>query len=117
MRPQPAPSRRRAFMTADALAGVFLLAALTTLLATCVNARQQKSRQFAEQRRALSAAQEVLVNLQTRGQPTCSDPAAKIEIVRSGTRLADCEWVEVSVTRESRRATLSGLAPAEGATR
>jgi hypothetical protein len=107
-------ARSQGYLLMDALAGLLLLLALTTLLATAVNLRQRNARHLAEQRKALLAAQEVLVNARTTGQPTCTDTFAQVSIARTGQQVGELEWVEVSVEREGRHASLVGLAPAGG---
>jgi hypothetical protein len=105
-------SRTSGFLTLDVLAGIFLLMALAITLAVSANLRQRSAQRLAEQRQALAVAQEVLVNLRSSGQSSTSDTAAQVSVERTGRRLADLEWVQVTVIREGRRASLLGLARA-----
>jgi hypothetical protein len=102
--------RTSGFFALDALAGIFLLLALTMVLAVSASLRQRNTQRFAEQRQALAMAQEVLANLRSGGQPVPTDATARVSVERSGRRLADLEWVQVTVVRAGRRASLVGLA-------
>ena len=99
---------RRAFMTLDVLAGIFLLAALITLLAGAAKMRHSSARQFAAQRDALNVAQATLERLQTR-EPIVAD--GNTSIVATKQYVAGREWVEVTVIRDGRRASIIGLVP------
>src|SRR5262245_44727153 len=103
--------RHRAFMTFDALAGIFLLAALATALAVAGNMRAKTAMQLANQRKANAAAQEALSNLQAGSEAKLSDVTAKVTLRYSGKRVGNLEWVEVTVVREGRYASIMGLAP------
>jgi hypothetical protein len=103
---------RNAFMTMDALAGLFLLAALATALAVAAHSRQRAAENLATQRSALAATQRVIAQLQT-GQPEQD----RVSIVHTGRRLGSGEWVEVSVEVDGRRVPLLAVTPATGGTR
>jgi hypothetical protein len=103
--------RRKAFMTFDALAGLFLLVALATALAVAATLRQKSAVHLADQRAANALAEQVLLHLQATGQ-TMDDSSSSISIARSGQHVGKLEWVEVTVRRNGRRASMTGLAPA-----
>jgi hypothetical protein len=104
--------RHRAFMTLDAMAGLFLLASLATALAVAGNMRAKTALRLSDQRKANAAAQEALANLQSGGAAKVADESAKASVRYTGPRLGKSEWVEVTVEREGRHASLTGLAPA-----
>jgi hypothetical protein len=104
---------RKAFMTMDALAGLFLLAALATALAVAAHSRQRAAENLATQRSALAATQRVIAQLQIGQQPA----EGRVSIVHTGTRLGSGEWVEVSVDVDGRRVPLLAVTPATGGTR
>ena len=104
--------RRRAYMMADALAGLTLLAALGTLLAVAVVMRSKSATHLSDQRRANDAAQEALLNLQSTGDAKVADDSADVHVERTGKRVGGREWVEVKVTCAGRHASIAGLAPA-----
>lgn len=102
--------RSTAFMTFDALAGLFLLVALATALAVAATLRQKSAAHLADQRVANSLAEQVLLHFQFTGQTT-DDSSSQISIARSGKRVGKSEWIEVTVLHNSRRASITGLAP------
>ena len=104
--------RRRAFMMADAIAGLTLLATLATLLAVAVTMRQKSATHLVDQRQANNLAQEALANLQTTGNANVSDGSVEISVDRTAKRVGDREWVEVNVVHHGRHASIVGLAPA-----
>ena len=102
---------RHGLMTFDALAGLFLLAAIATALAVSANLRQKSAVQLTHQRQANAAAQEALGNLQTTGKPQISDSSIEVSVEYTGQRVGKSEWVEVSTACEGRHASIVGLAP------
>jgi hypothetical protein len=115
-RPQgTGPARNRAFLTADVLVGIFLLAAMATALIVAAHVQAKSASSFADQRKANAIAQEVMLNLQTTGAATTSDQAAKVSVDRTGKRVGDQEWVEVRVQFNTRHASIVGLSRSGGA--
>ena len=104
--------RRRGFMMADAIAGLFLLAALGTLLAVAIGMQSRSANRLLDQRRANNSAIESLANLQSSGEAKASDQSATVAVERSAKFVAGKEWVEVRVTLNGRHASIVGLAPA-----
>jgi hypothetical protein len=104
--------RRRAFMMADAIAGLTLLATLATLLAVAVTLRAKTATHLVDQRQANNLAQEALANLQSTGDAKMPDDSAEVSVDRTGKRIGDREWVEVKVIHNGRHASIAGLAPA-----
>jgi len=96
------------FMTMDALAGLFLLASLATLLVVALNLRHRAARELASQRDALHAAQHALQTLQTSRQL----PHDGVIVIPSGHRLGERQWYQVAATKNGRSVSLFGLAPA-----
>jgi Tfp pilus assembly protein PilX len=100
------PQRKRAFMTMDALAGLFLLAALATALVVAAHAQQRAAHNLADQRRALAAAQSAIQNLSVNAP--IDDKQASVS--RTGLRVGEKEWVEVTGICNGRRVSLTFLA-------
>jgi hypothetical protein len=100
------------FMATDVLVGIFLLAAMATLMAVAGNLRYRNTRHLADQRAALQEARMALVQLQSGAQPTAADPSTQLAINHTGTRVGSREWVEVTVIRQGRRSSLVGLVTA-----
>jgi type II secretory pathway pseudopilin PulG len=103
--------RRSGFLAMEVLVALLLLLALAIVLAVSAGMRLRTAQRLADQRLALAAAEEVLSNLRSGGSPTSADASARVSISRSGKPLASMEWIQVTVLREGRRATLVGLAP------
>jgi hypothetical protein len=95
-------------MTMDALAGLFLLASLATLLVVAVNLRYRAASSLASQRDALHAAQHALQTLQTSRQL----PQRDLIVIPTGHRLGEYEWYQITSTTNGRSVSLLGLAPA-----
>jgi hypothetical protein len=97
-------------MTLDALAGLFLLAALATALVVASRAQQRAAANLSAQRRALAATQRAIDQLQA------AQPAGDgVHIANTGTRVGSLEWVEVGVDIDGHRVQLTALVPAGGA--
>ena len=107
-------TRHRGMMTLDVLAGIFLLAALATLLAVAINERSRSAGSLFRQRTALSAAQQALAALQQNTAPTGADADVVVSVRRTGRVVGSQEWVEVTAVCDRRSATLVGLAPRPG---
>jgi hypothetical protein len=105
-------SRRRGFMMMDVMAGIFLLTALAGALAVATNLRQRNAQHLADQRAAMRIAQDALATGQAPG-----NPPAKISIARTGKRVGQREWIEVTVVFNGRHSAIAGLSPAEGGSR
>src|SRR4051812_39511107 len=101
--------KRHGLMTIDALAGLMLLGALASALAVGTNVSRRAARQFASQREALLVAQQTVDALRVGSTIPTSDD---VVIARTGPRVGDREWIEITVTKNSRRATLAALVPA-----
>jgi hypothetical protein len=99
-------------MITDAIGGLFLLAALATLLAVAIGVQSKGAKLLLDQRIANNEAQEVLAKLQEGGEAKVSDESANVSVERTGKHVGDKEWVEVKVVREGRHASIVGLAPA-----
>ena len=101
-------------MTLDALAGLFLLGVMATLLAVASHARVRGADSLAQQRTALSAAQQALAALRDGDDLVKSNDVTVVSIQRTGRMLGGQEWVQVTATCQRRSATLVGLAPRRG---
>ena len=101
--------KHRAFLTADVLAGIFLLAAMATALIVAAHVQAKSENSFADQRKANAIAQEVLLNLQTTGKPTTAEAAAKVTVEHTKKVIGDGEWIEVRVEYQNRHASIVGL--------
>ena len=104
---------RRAFLFADALIGLAIVAMLATLLAVAVNRQQLARQRLADTRSAQRLAEYVLLSLQ-HGQPIPPAPAdAKIEIhpAQGGVAPAGFAWKIVQTHVHSQTAKLIGLTP------
>ncbi len=75
--------RRNGMMSMDVLAGLFLLGAMAMLLAVAANMRHRAAKYFADQSASLSAARDVLSNLQSGRQPVSTDSARVVDICRA----------------------------------
>src|SRR5437867_3753180 len=100
---------RRGFMTVDVIAGIMLLVALTTMLASATGLRARNAQHLADQRTALAIAQRTL----SEGKVP-ADSSARVAIHNTGRRNGNRQWIEVSVLFNGRHASLIGLAPAAG---
>ncbi len=102
------PSRkRRAFLLADAMMGVAILATLITIFAASLGAQQRASRKLADSREAWRAAESALSDLQA-GHAT---KRAEIHPAAGGNAPAGFVWVEAVASRGDATARLVGLAP------
>ncbi|HWP40750.1 MAG TPA: hypothetical protein VNL70_07480 [Tepidisphaeraceae bacterium] len=95
-------------MTMDVLAGLFLLASLATVIVVTLNPRHRVLSSLTSQRDALHAAEQALHMLQTTRQL----PQTDLIIIPTGHRLGDYEWCQITASRNGRRVSLVGLAPA-----
>ncbi len=104
--------RRHAFMTFDAIAGLFLLAALATALAVGLNLRDKTTVRLISQRKANTVAQQALARLQAGGEASIADAPGSVSVQYLGTRVGSHEWVEITAISDGRRGSIVGLAPA-----
>ena len=99
-------------MMTDAIAGLFLLGTLATLLAVSAGMRHRTAQSFSDQRRAEAIAQEALASLSVNGEAKVGDEMAHVSVARTGKFIGGREWVDVKVAVNGRRAAIVGLAPA-----
>jgi hypothetical protein len=96
----------------DVLAGLFLLAALTSAMVVALHARRMAAQKFGDQRQAIEIARETLADLQSNHPiPTeAQHPGAKISIAPATQSSDHLSWQKVTVEFNGRRATLEGVA-------
>jgi hypothetical protein len=98
-------------VTIDALVGLFIIAGLISLFGFAMNLRQRNADRLADQRRAFNTASLVLAGLQASPQTQIpSEPDSRVSIQRSGKRVGDLEWVEVTAIYAGRHVSIVGLA-------
>jgi hypothetical protein len=100
----------RAFLMLDTLAGLVLLGALFGAMLYTGALRQRSAMRLSQQRRATEAARAVLTALQMN-QPAAVDASVAVKVVRSGVRVGEMEWADVTAADGRGRAALSGLVP------
>jgi hypothetical protein len=98
-------------MMMDALAGLMLLIALATALGVAASMRAKNAQLLVEQRAANNAAQEAMANLQSGGEAKVVDESTEVSVQHTGKLVGDKEWIEISVVRAGRHASIVGLAP------
>jgi hypothetical protein len=107
---KPIAPTHRGYMLIDALAGLVLLVALATVFARAHALQAGTNVRVHDQRRALQDAQTVLMKLQSSpGADAPKIDGAKISVTHLGKRSGSGEWIEVTVVREGRSASLVGL--------
>ena len=99
--------KRQAFLLADAMMGVAILATLITIFAAALGAQQRASRKLADSRAAWRAAEAALSELQV-GHPA---KRAEIHPAAGGNAPAGFVWVEAVASRGNATARLVGLVP------
>jgi hypothetical protein len=104
---EPAMKNRTAFVLLDVIAGIALLAALSTVLVVAANSVTLNAGHLAEQRAASNEVQSAMAKLQSGEK--LDDP--NITIRHIGPRVGNREWIEVNATRDGHHASLIGLAP------
>jgi hypothetical protein len=107
------PPTRRAFLLADVLVGLSIVAMLAGLLAVAVNRQHMAAQRLADLRSAQRLAENVLLNLQHH-QPVPTAPAdATIQIDRTttGTAPTGFTWTIVQTRVNAESTKLIGLAP------
>jgi len=108
------PRARRAFLLADVIVGLSIVALLAGILAVAVNRQYVARQRLADSRSAERLAEYVLLSLQ-HNQPVPPAPAdATIEIHRAagGIAPAGFAWTIVQTHVNSESAKLIGLTPA-----
>lgn len=104
-------SKQSGFILIDVLAGIFLLAALSTAMMVAINVRNRAAIKFADQRQAIELARQTLADLQANHPPP-NLPNARISISPTTQPARDLRWVRVTVELNGRSATLAGAVPA-----
>lgn len=101
-------SRPRGFMVADAVAGIALLAVLSTAIVVAVRSQQVASDRLAETRGATWAAEQALAQMQ-EGRQAGQD--VRVEPLNGDGAPQGFAWVRVRTERNGRPADLVGLVP------
>jgi hypothetical protein len=91
-------------MTMDALAGLFLLAALATALVVASRAQQRAAASLTAQRRALAATQRAIEQLQAARRI-----GDGVHVVNTNARVGSLEWAQVEAEVDGRRVDLMAL--------
>jgi hypothetical protein len=100
----------RAFLMLDTLAGLVLLGALFGAMLYTTTLRQRSAMRLQQQRRATEAARAVLTGLQMN-QSAAVDANIVVSVARTGVRVGDMEWADVTAADGRGHAVLSGLVP------
>lgn len=101
-----ATSSRRGFFVIDVAIALFLIAALLAALGLMLAAQSRAAARLQESRAALRIAEQAMLDLQSRRQPSAPDDA-QLE-VRDLERSGGLRWVQVSVTFKASQAQLVG---------
>ena len=108
-------------MLADIIIALAVVTILAGALAVSLSRRQTVSDHMADSREAIRIAEQTLTALQSGQSAPISDEHTKIEVkpAAGAGDVAALHWVTVEVTRNGRKASLTGLskAVAETATR
>ena len=117
-RPPPIarPARRRGFFLLDAITGFLVIGVLGLVLVSAITMNTRAHRRLRDAAAATAAAEQVLALLRD-GQPapqSLGGAAVRVRPMEAGEAPRKYRWVEVTVTREGRAATLVGLAPDGG---
>jgi hypothetical protein len=99
---------RRAFIAIDFIVGFALLAFLGTLLVISLSKMHRSSDRMAEDRAMFRDAESALLDLQSGKSNEAKD--VKFRPI-AGDAPAGRAWVEVTLTRDGREASLAGLVP------
>jgi hypothetical protein len=102
-------------MLADILVGFAVVLILAAALAVSLKRRQAVVDHLADSRAATRVAEQTLTALQSGQAAPMGDAETKIEIRPAGAAAADVaglRWVTVEITRNGRKASLTGLAKA-----
>jgi Tfp pilus assembly protein PilX len=110
----PLPRRPRGFVIADALIGLFVVAALAFILTSAARDHGRVSARMIDQADALRQAQAVLQQLRS-GEAAVLPEGSSIRPLSVADTPPGRQWVEVSVSGGRKTVTLTGLVPAGAA--
>ncbi len=108
--------QRRAFLLADAVIGLSIVAMLAGILAVAVNRQHMAAQRLADFRSAQRLAEHVLLNLQHHQPVPAASADATIEIHSAATGIAPTgfTWTIVQTHVHNESTKLIGLAPTGG---
>ena len=103
--------RRKAFLIADAVIGIAIVAVLSVSLIGALGRRRQAAQKLSDLREATRAAEATLTELQAGG-PAPASGSGKVLRPLAASATPGLAWVEVEATVGSQRAVLAGVVPA-----
>ena len=110
------PVPRRAFFLADAVVGFLLIGAIGLMLVMSVTTASKAHRRLDDSAAAATTAEQVLASLR-EGRPApqrIGEANVEVRPAEGGVAVEGHRWVEVTIERNGRTATLIALVPREG---
>ena len=107
-------AKTRAFMMADVLTGLAIVASLAIVLAVAVGRERAAEQKLADSRAAIRVAERAMLSLQRRQElPKIDGVALTVRKAARGIAPAGYQWITIDSVVRGRHATLCGLAPSQ----